>query len=182
MIILEGPDGAGKTTLLHQLTEVTHLPVHPRFASSTEGPILELWGAVKQDMNRWYHQPLALYDRHPFTSEHIYGPLIRGRMRPGFDTPEASRLRHYFQSTALVIFCMPPLSVVIENLAAEDQMSGVRENIETIYNLYRGQFARWPLDYEVILYDYTVPRNYATGWDSVFMAIEQHYFNWKGQK
>lgn len=148
IIIVEGPDGSGKTTLVQHLQEVSRFqPITRTHTDSINGPIDELYQWTKRDIWNWPHREMAIYDRHPIIGEYIYGPALRGGVKPGFDTPEAEVLRLYAHTQAHVIICLPSLSVIRHNLAvsvmaSEDgtiqsaQMPGVTEHISQIYHRY----------------------------------------------
>lgn len=155
MIILEGPDGAGKSTLIQRLSEDLDLPVAKRACTSTGGPVDNLGHWAAGDVMGWGKFPISLYDRHPFISEYIYGPVIRGHIDPTMERLHPS-YRWRFMAESLVVLCMPPLDVVKANLAAEQQMDGVTNHIELIYALYAAYGSMAP----VIRYDYTQPNSY----------------------
>lgn len=157
MIVVEGPDGAGKTTLINLLlADNSGLFLRPRMSTSIGGPVDQLTKAVDED----FLNPIEaghVYDRHALISEPIYGPVIRGSMKPGFEDwnwfcRSWSRLQ---TMRPLLIFCLPPLDVVRENLHNEThgQMSGVVEHIDAIYWGY------WTLAMRSLtLQHYTYPR------------------------
>jgi hypothetical protein len=183
MIILEGPDGGGKTTLLKQLTSATGLPAHERASHSTKGPRTDLYEWTTQDMLSWHEQPLAIYDRHPLTSEHIYGPTVRGDVRPGFEMSnrELAYMRRHLRRNALVIICLPPLETVRENVAGEiGQMDGVLENIDHIYECYRMMLHIWPLDSHIARYNYLDGEHGSDGYAGILAAALHHKYSWRG--
>lgn len=185
MIILEGPDGGGKTTLAKRLMADLDLPLHKRASDSLSGPVVDLYAWTVDDITTWHSQPLSLYDRHPLTSEHIYGPHVRGQVRPGFEmtNPGISRMRRYMRKHAVIVLCLPPLSVVRENVAGEiEQMPGVVENIEYIYESYRMMLHIWPLDSQIARYDYTAEHNAVEAYDSILAACRYHQHSWRGVK
>lgn len=160
MILLEGPDGAGKTTLRDRLKKDLHLPLGPRACTSTGGPVDDLLAWAYRDIQSWGRdsQFIKLYDRHPMVSEYVYGPLIRGKKAPGFDTGTAHGLHQFLVRNTFTIFCLPPLSQVRFNVYAEDgrhQMSGVPAKIEKIYFSYQDMAKVWPSPHFV--WDYTKP-------------------------
>jgi len=182
MLILEGPDGGGKTTLAHKLSEDLGLPLHKRASDSVTGPVVDLYAWTVDDLTTWHQQPLAIYDRHPLTSEHIYGPAVRGNTRPGFElgNPDISYMRRYLRKHAVVIICLPPFGVVQENVASEiEQMPGVVENIEHIYECYRMMLHVWPMDSQIARYDYTANENDVTAYQSILAACLHHKHTWR---
>lgn len=154
-IIVEGPDGAGKTTLVQELQY--HFPdmeLHPRFCTSTGGPIDNLTEAVFKDAkNKPTH---FIYDRHPTISEYVYNTSIPGRyIRKEFLVASMAKLREKVAHNSLTIFCLPPLGVVQDNViaSAEDEMPGVVDNITRIYEQYMMHLLMWPG--RKFMYDYT---------------------------
>ncbi len=167
-IILEGPDGAGKTTLLSELHG--HFPgmeQHPRFCTSTGGPITELAEAVYKDVK--FRPTHYIYDRHPVVSEYVYNSAIPERaIRPAFLTDSMGRVRLRVAHHSLMIWCLPPLPEVKRNVErdAGNQMPGVLENVERIYEQYQTHRLMWPG--RCVLYDYT---NSAVSWEGLRYAL-----------
>jgi len=183
VIILEGPDGGGKTTLLKRLCEATGLPAHERASTSKGGPRSDLYDWTVNDLQSWHKQPLAIYDRHPLTSEHIYGPTVRGDVRPGFElaNPELAYMRRHLRRNALVIICLPPLSTVRENVASDiEQMDGVVDNIDHIWECYRMMMHIWPLDSHIARYNYEDGDLGANGYTGILAAAMHHKYSWRG--
>lgn len=154
MIIIEGADGAGKTTLIHRLMEETGLPLHERHCTSEGGPKDNLYEWAKQDVTTWHEQPMSIYDRHPLISEYIYGGLLRGGVDEDFLTVEAQELIERMNREALVIFCIPPYEVLAQNTKVNEQMPGVKQNLENLYWAYRDKHASW--EGRKIFYDYQI--------------------------
>lgn len=185
MIILEGPDGGGKTTLLNKLTRATGLPAHERASHSTKGPRDDLFLWTDNDIRTWHSQPLSIYDRHPLTSEHIYGPTVRGEIRPGFEltNPAIAHMRRYLRRHALVILCLPPLETVRQNVTGDfDQMAGVLDNIDHIYECYRMMYQIWPLDSHIARYNYLADDDDEQGYARILGAALHHKYSWRGTR
>lgn len=183
MIVLEGPDGGGKTTLLKRLSADTGLPAHARASDSVAGPVKDLYGWTVTDIDSWGTQPLSIYDRHPLTSEHIYGRAVRNSLRPGFEmmNPRMAEMRKQLRRDGLIIVCLPPFSVVQENVASEiEQMPGVLENIKHIYDCYEMMLYIWPLDSHICRYDYTADDDDAHGYTRILAAAMDHKYTWRG--
>lgn len=161
-IILEGPDGAGKTTLLSELHgHFPRMEQHPRFCTSTGGPIEELAEAVFKDVN--LKPTHYLYDRHPVISDYIYNAAIPGRQfSPAFLSDPMGRVRNRVAHHSLTIWCLPPLPVIKRCLDPEKEMPGVVENIDRIYELYQMHRIMWPG--RSVVYDYT---HSAASWEGL---------------
>lgn len=178
MIVLEGPDGGGKTTLMNHLQDVFGLHVAARFASSDEGPKDNLDQLVIKDMvNYWDGSEVRLYDRHPFISEFIYGPIIRGKVKDGLDRRNMLGYRAMFDMKALVILCVPPFEVAYRNVTQEKdfpQMPGVEREFDRIYTGYHRELRS--AAYEPIWYDYTMHTP-----AYVEKMVAEHIHNWKAK-
>ncbi len=157
MIVVEGMDGSGKTGLIRRLAREMQIPVHERASTSVGGPVEDLYEWAKKDVLTWHHQPFSLYDRHPFVSEYVYGPITRGWMDPRFHTPEARELIKRFTYNSVIIFCDPGMSEVSDNVRRNKQMSGVVDNDQALFYTYRSIFTLWPTPLRVGRWDYTSP-------------------------
>lgn len=157
MIVLEGPDGSGKTTLLtHLQKRFPHIDTHERFSTSEGGPVDRLDIKVATDMTGMYMRPPMFYDRHPFISEFIYGPILRGEIKDNLADIELRPYRNTFFLDSLIILCLPPAFVIETNMYAEDQMDGVRENMGAIYNSYHSFLRHQPIvNDNLVWHDYT---------------------------
>lgn len=155
-ILIEGPDGAGKTTLLSDLAgHFPQMEQHPRFCTSTGGPLDNLAELVFRDV-----QPRAthyLYDRHPCISEYVYRTSLGQSIPSAFLGPAMGRLRNRLAHHSLMIWCLPPLEVVKKNVAQEvgGQMFGMAQNIDKIYEQYQMHRLMWPG--RAVTFDYTRP-------------------------
>lgn len=158
MIIIEGPDGGGKTTLLKRL-EVglaeygIHQGVHagtPNRDRMWETTVERTYDAIGRDLNPNY--PPLVWDR-LFYSELVYAPIMGRRNAFGLRSNYVHRLIAYTQSP--VIFCMPPIKEVMENVAKTKQHSWVAGNEEKIWNRYHNIISRYS-NKNTYLWDYTV--------------------------
>ncbi|QWY84927.1 polynucleotide kinase [Gordonia phage MScarn] len=159
-IIIEGPDGAGKSMLLKSLLEdLPDMRPAPRFCTSTGGPVENLWAEVMTGALDLISSKL-IYDRHPMWSEYIYSQELGRDIAPGFLTPSARQLADAMVSATTVVVCLPSLERVRANLEAEEQMSGVAEHIDRIYQAYMIRVVQYPG--RVLVYDYTDAPSYFT--------------------
>lgn len=172
-IIVEGPDGAGKSTLIRVLLEqFPSLELAPRFCTSTGGPIdsASLLNAVTKDSLLF--QKTRVYDRHPLFSEYVYSPALDRDLAPGFLSGQARLFHRAIQSSCLVIFCLPPLGAVEENLQAEGadfQMPGVMDNIRRIYTAYQIRASLY--SGMTVTYDYTDTNTFKNTKEAVTLHV-----------
>ncbi len=135
MIIVEGPDGSGKSTLIDQLlASIPELELKKRHAN-THGPITDLVQWIEEDR---FSEPNMLYDRHPLISEPIFGGIIRGNLEGRFNDPAwlMAAYESMIYRQAMVIFCLPPISVVQANVERSEQMDMVSQLTGPIYQAY----------------------------------------------
>lgn len=163
-IIVEGPDGSGKSTLVRRMTlpstaSTLKLELMPRACTSEGGPVDELAQWTIDDLGRSSEGRLELHDRYPLFSEMIYGPITRGKLATLFDTEwhdlAMSLLRDNHQ--AVLVWCLPPRHMVIDNVLDEDKakhMEGVAEQIGDIWDAYQAMIkymvGLWGADRNVI--------------------------------
>lgn len=160
MIIVEGPDGAGKTTLIERLSEDLGIPVAPKVVDhNTNATVnLKLWVEGNVSVRNRPTQEV-IYDRHRLISEFIYGPILRERQTPGFNDPDwvrtmLSRLYAFVRPT--IIFCLPPLGVVLGNVKGDELNEVVADKMGGIYTAYINIAMLSSLHYaKTMVYDYT---------------------------
>lgn len=157
MLIVEGPDGAGKTTLIAGLAEKFDLPIAPRVVSKDAQAMINLKQWVEHNVSTAPHP--KIFDRHRLISEPIYGPILRHSQEPGFSDPlwMMQQMRAFYRSNPLIIYCLPPLPVVMDNVLQGEDNRVVWDHIRQIYTAY---CARAAIDYtrspnSVRIYDYT---------------------------
>lgn len=144
-IIIEGPDGSGKSTLVEHFSKELGLPIHTRAVDSRKGPIMPLAEWVDKDISMDWDHPW-IYDRYPTISEPIYGKLVRGRVQPPFANESyLSNVNEVLYATALVVWCLPNLPTVRENVRNNrtDQMPGVVANIARVHQAYMTAYFHW---------------------------------------
>ena len=160
MIIVEGPDGAGKTTLINHLVENTGLSVAPRVVSKDAEAMV--------DLKQWTEMNLAggfqmkIFDRHRLISEPIYGPVLRSQPEPGFSEvlwfyEMIGQL--YGEVRPMVIYCLPPWSVVWENIIKTEDNKRFHGNPQGSHQIYQAYFNKAITDHVLYpnawMYDYS---------------------------
>lgn len=133
-VIIEGPDGAGKTKLLHQLlNRHREYQIAPRACSSLGGPLpsedmiayLGLYGRLDGH----------IYDRHPSISGAVYDAVL-SRTTPDNVGMRLQGAFHWILENAKVIYCRPPMDVVVKAVHGKPQLAGVARNIYQIIDTY----------------------------------------------
>lgn len=158
MLIFEGPDGAGKTSLIKQFQDLYGVPIAPRVVTKDTEAMTDLREWVDQNLDQGFQY--QLFDRHRLISEPIYGPILRGdKPEPGFADLVwmGPRLRRLYQIKPIIVYCLPPLATVRENLAWDPDNTAVVQRITSIYSSY---VAKAAMDLElspgtVHIWDYT---------------------------
>ena len=159
MVIIEGVDNSGKTTLANTLSQHFNYPlIH------SPGHCSEMLDWAKAHLLTGGYR---IYDRFPCISEHIYGPVIRGRDE--FKSVLGKKIMTLFlDKNPLIIYCKPPDSVIRANMG--EQMGGVEDNILSLilnYNRTVIYLRAWGL--LVIKYDYTEKSE--IGWENLISII-----------
>jgi hypothetical protein len=176
MIIVEGMDGSGKTNLVARLKRDLGIPQAERASTSVGGPVQDICDWARVDVARWPELPVQIYDRHPFISELIYGPVVRGVIDPEFFSLSSTRMRELFTRDALIIFCHLPWEQLQNNLAnTGNQMPGVVSNAKTLWLNYQVFMStlRQNQMANIRTWNYT-----HTNYTDVLAACERHVKNW----
>lgn len=157
MLIVEGPDGAGKTTLMKHLATAILWPVAERVVDKNTNAMVDLKKWTEENVAKGF-QPL-IFDRHRMISDPIYGPIMRpqsGRAEVYDIAWYASMAQMFWDADPWVIFCLPPLGTVVDNLEFDEDNDAVRGNIDRIYRGYVSLAAHLEaLGKNVMTYDYT---------------------------
>lgn len=152
LIVCEGPDGAGKSTLVDTLSDDLGLEIGVRGVADRS----KLYEVTRRDTYTALSEAVKgnakpkIWDR-LFFSELVYAPMA-GRTSE-FDQEESIIIKRVMQSIGCpVIVCLPPWETVKKNVEGTEQMAGVHENLESIYQAYTSLFSgmSW-----IMWYDYT---------------------------
>jgi hypothetical protein len=116
MIVVEGPDGAGKTELTRFIAEEFGLEYR-------RAPTLSSITGPDDEVAEWWVQQMAhddgdgVYDRSFLVSEFVYALATD---RPPIKDAQwmRHRLSMFWTVCDLLIFCLPPFDVQLENLNA----------------------------------------------------------------
>lgn len=160
MIIVEGPDGAGKTTLINTLVEeLFDMEVAPRVVSKDTKALVNLRDWVDANLAKGF-QYHTIYDRHRLISDPIYRFKIPGKsMDSDFYEPQwlATSYLKFRAIRPIIIFCLPPVNVVRDNLRGDKDNASVIDHIDPIYYDYVSSMARYLADaqYQTLIHDYT---------------------------
>lgn len=156
MIIVEGPDGAGKTTLLQQLSHRYDIDIAPRVVGQDTKDLVDLKQWVEENLMKGFQY--TLFDRYRLISEFIYGPTLRREQKPGFTNLSWSwlMLDKFYSLKPVIIYCLPPLDVVINNIMGDPDNVAVLDRIEPIYAAYVHRIAlESALGVHPMVWDYT---------------------------
>ena len=145
MIICEGFDNTGKSWLCGAISKEFRLPLVKSYRPKAEYDI--------HQFNHWVNASprAAVLDRHPAIADLIYGPILRG------ETPSSSELAQAARRNNYLVFCCPPIHSVIRSFGDRDQLEGVEENLQKLYQAYESLMESLEPDF---IYDYTNPRAY----------------------
>lgn len=175
MLIVEGPDGAGKSTLLNEFATELGVEPMPRVVSKDTEALTDLRQWVDDDLARGFG--LRLYDRHRMVSEPIYGPIMRDHQEPGFNDLYwmVPRMQRFYEIRPIIIYCLPPLATVQDNLADDEDNSSVVNHIRAIYSAYVSRIAiDTMINPNIFVWDYTAHDSKRPPWfNTVIRAITE---------
>lgn len=137
LVIIEGCDGSGKTTLVDRARRECSRPfLIIGHAQPQKRNVLETYEATSGVAYAGIHSTVVV-DRHPFISDPIYGPILRGKgTLPLVD--RIPNLRALISITDRFIYCRPPREVITDNITktVKNQLSGVMQKHMDIINAY----------------------------------------------
>lgn len=162
IIVVEGPDGAGKSTLIDNLRLCSKMHYVTLRRSGPPNNLEQIRAVIRWieqfDPSSLHTLPLIL-DRHPFISEAIYGPALRGSsLLMNYYTMHDLEY-HFHRFIKRVIYCRPPTSVITQKMQNNPQLAGVTERIEEItskYDFTMKMVRHWGID--VVEYDWTIAK------------------------
>lgn len=152
MIVVEGMDNTGKTTLVSQLREKYLFPVLVSSRYYETENRTEKWVRWIYKMMELSRDEHIIFDRFPLISEHVYGPILRGKNVLAEHPAWPDLLGKFGGLEPLIIYCRPPMEHVL-NWRERPQMGGVKEQSEKLLKAYdEAMRFFWPTHY-----DYTHP-------------------------
>ena len=163
-ICIEGPDNSGKTSLALELAYIyERLIRHATKPADNEAAALDFEIECRDDSS-------LILDRSQAVSGLIYDFVVRKQM-PYFGMHDVERLAY----EALLIICLPPKDIVLAD-KERDQMAGVRENHEALYDAYASLVTDGKIGQaSVFVYDYTKHKTTdVMGWIENLLAGPLH--------
>lgn len=144
-IIIEGPDNAGKSTLIEFLKSHTGRSViHNTVDKDPESVMAKQAKENALEGN-------CIYDRSAVISEYIYCLVLQRTPVININVSHVADMC----DNAIVIFCMPPVEKVLAT--TKDEMPGVVENLEALYNQYDNLIDELVMmSKQFFIYDWTV--------------------------
>lgn len=158
MIIIEGMDGAGKTTLRDKIIAdwEGEFVIQPRAVTSGAVSLVPIGKYIEAELDRGFGP--RVYDRFALISSPMYLPLPDPTFVDPMTDVDWLRLQYHKMDKVdpAIIYCLPPLEVVLENLRNDPSSEVVLPYGKTIYNNYVAFIARhWSTS--CMVYDYTQP-------------------------
>ena len=157
MIIVEGPDGAGKTTLVSQIETDWGLTREPRAVSSDAVSLVPIGEYIEKELDKGFG--MRLYDRFGLISSPMYTMLPNRTMVEPMTNVAWLGWAYWkmHRLNPVIIWCMPPLEVVLENVANDESSKVMKDHAEVIYLNYLTFIARDFYNTSSMIYDYTEP-------------------------
>lgn len=160
MIIVEGPDGAGKTRLVTRIEGMLNITREPRAVSKEAKSLRPLDDYIEEELEKGFG--LRLYDRFALISTPNYIPLPNRTLKGRMLDPQwlRTQYRKFSSINPAIIYCLPPIHMVVENVHTGDDNLVVQSHIEEIYYLYHCFAARGVDNGATMIWDYTRPAEY----------------------
>lgn len=158
MIIVEGPDGGGKSNLVSRIEMDWSLKREPKAVTSAAESLFPMGQYIEDELDKGFG--MRLYDRFALISSPMYLMLENRTFVDPLTNYEWLKIqyRRLKRLDPVIIYCLPPLSVVKENLRKDDNSGGkVRDHIEEIYYGYVAWYARDGFNTSTMVWDYTNP-------------------------
>jgi hypothetical protein len=184
LIVVEGADGSGKTTLIRNLRQYSSQYFFVLNASGPPRNVVDLTGAVSLVGSHVYRSLRVICDRHPLISGPIYGPILRDQdltidlpwskyAPPGEKTPTVreSIETELKRTVERIIYCRPPIDIILEHVKIEQQLEGVIEGVEKLVEAYDQSMKRLGKVLPVLRYDWTNPLE-SSPYDLVFGELK----------
>lgn len=157
LIVVEGVDASGKSTLL----ENARIAIKKKYFLLLRHSCRPL---IPADVHMFLHAAEnmgidTIVDRHPYISEPIYGPLLRGHNLIDDITTDENALRHLAKTVDRIIYCRPRRFKIVANLEKLPQLVGIKEKIEKLIDAYDQRMGILQRYVSVIPYDYELPRD-----------------------
>jgi len=149
MIIIEGMDNSGKSTLAATLSASTGTPIeHSPSHLVRDGKFDEWLFWIEWSMLR--EREHYIFDRHPITSEPVYGPVLR--------KVDLLSTTHYLvelqRLEPLIIFCRPPTENIF-NFQKEEAEGVIEHKVELLHAYDDFMSKLMQARFHVHKYDYT---------------------------
>lgn len=123
-IIIEGPDNGGKSSLIERLQPaLKRTIIHNTVDKDAQSVLAKQSAEVSREGN-------ILYDRSAVISEYIYCMVLS--RAPVIDIDMASIFE--IARNSVLVICLPSKEAVCGT--SKDEMEGVKENIERLYDAY----------------------------------------------
>lgn len=138
MIVLEGPDGSGKTTLLGKLIAHYGFAKSERAMSAQQKPLKAMDAYISDTLQQGFQH--KFFDRFALISGPIYAPIMNDLYQLNIYSNLEWMSRHinwfYRECRPIVIYCLPPVHVVRDNVRDDPENATVAEYTERIYQAY----------------------------------------------
>lgn len=165
MIIVEGCDNTGKSTLVARIASDLKIMA---ITSRSRPRSIEDIAQYTAEMTLLSCKYPTVFDRWQPISESIYGPVCRNTQ---LIDDEAQTALDWVTSfvNPLVIYCRPPLAAVVKTIHAREQMEGVVDRVEDLYNGYDERMREVAQVMAVMVHDYTT-----TTYEDLLVHVNTH--------